>query len=310
MAEITYASIEPLLAEAEEGERAIRCSFRCPVTQAVTEALGPLESGVELADVSPGEGGLLNSLHNALGGLFSSVLGAAPSTLEVTRAADAAGEAFTDSERKAGIVLAFRTVASQFLWDPQAERWISLDGAGELLTDFDRQVRLAPIQAEVDRRVAARMLVEVARADDHVTSTEWDFLGTFIPGDLSSVQTYMEAPALTPEEFAETSGGAARETMLMLAWALAHVDDHLDDDEAARLMGFGAQLKIPEDRARELQGYAQRYLLETAFQLAYPKGQRKSGKHKEALALGEQLGMSEEAVAAFEERFKKRWGIE
>lgn len=258
MAVTTYASVKPLLSRAEEGPRAIRCVFSCPVTQCEIDAVGPLAEGTELEDVCPGEEGLLSSLQNVLGGLFASVLGGSRPTLEVTRADDAEeGQAYTESERKAGIVLAFRTVANQFMWDPQAERWISLEGAGELLTNFDRLLRLDPIHDEADRRVAARMLVEVARADQQVTPTEWGFLCSFIPGDLSSVDTYMEAPALTPEELEATSCGAARESMLMLAWRAAQIDDHLDEKETAQLMGYATGLKIPAERAHELQGYAQ-----------------------------------------------------
>lgn len=43
-----------------------------------------------------------------------------------------------------------------------------------------------------DRRLAARMLVGVARADGHVTSDEWHTLTDLVPADLGSVDTFME----------------------------------------------------------------------------------------------------------------------
>ncbi|MGE0711865.1 MAG: hypothetical protein AB7N76_31120 [Planctomycetota bacterium] len=309
MAEITYASIEPLLREAEELPRAIRCTFCCPVTGEQVVATGPLEKGRELEDVAPSGQGLLGTLRHALGGLFAAVLGSEEHEVEVARAADAAFEPYTDSERKAGIVLAFRSAADRFVWDSQAQRWISVEGAGELLTEFDRQLKVAPIRAPGDRQVAARMLVEVARTDEQVTDTEWDFLGNFIPGDLSSVDTYMEAPPLTAVELDATSRGAVRDTMLMLAWALAHVDHQLDADEDEQLLGYARGLKIPETRARELQELARQFLLEKALQRAYPGGELDAARHQDALALGEQLGLERAAVEAFEERFRRRWGI-
>jgi hypothetical protein len=308
MAEITYASIEPLLKHAEESSGSIRCTFACPITAGELDATGPLEKGVGLGDVSSSDDSLLGSLRSTLGGLFSSILGGPP-PLEVTRAAGAKHEAYTDSERKAGIVLAFHTVATQFVWDPQTERWISAEGAGELLTEFDRLLKVSPIQQDLDRKITARMLVEVARADGQVTQTEWGFLSCFIPGDLSSIDTYMDAPALTPQELDATCKGAARDTMLMLAWALAHVDHNLDDQEVEQLLGYARGLKIPASRARELQSHAQHFLLEEAFQRAFPKGKLKSSRRKDALALGAQMGMSAAEVRSFEQRFKRRWGI-
>ena len=309
MAEITYESIEPLLKAAEEHPDHIRCTFACPVTGGEVPSLGALVKGVELEDVCQGaEEGLLGSLQSALSGLFSSVLGG--QSVEVTRAPDAQHPAFTDSERKAGIVQAFRAVANQFVWDPRTERWISAEGAGELLTDFDRMLKVAPIASEEDRKIAARMLVEVARADGQVTPTEWGFLTSFVPSAHGAVDTYMDAPPLTPEELDATDRGAARDTMLMLAWALAHVDHHLDEDETQQLLGYATHLKIPADRARELQTYARHFLLEQALQRAYPKGKLKKGPRKDALAHGKRMGLSDEEIAAFEERFKKRWGVE
>ena len=310
MAEITYESVEPLLKAAEEHPDHLRCTFACPITGGEVTSLGALAKGVELEDVCPGsDEGLLGSLQSALSGLFSSVLEGAR-LVEVTRAPDAEHEPFTDSERKAGIVQAFRAVANQFVWDPRTERWISAEGAGELLTDFDRLLKVAPITSEDDRKIAARMLVEVARADGQVTPTEWGFLTSFVPSAHGDLDSYMDAPALSSEEFDSTTRGAARDTMLMLAWALAHVDHHLDEDETQQLLGYANHLKIPAERARELQTYARHFLLEQALQRAYPKGKLKQGPRQDALALGQRMALSDEEIATFEERFKKRWGVE
>ncbi|MBL4846481.1 MAG: TerB family tellurite resistance protein [Planctomycetes bacterium] len=309
MAEITYASVEALLQNASELEGAVRCTFRCPVTQADVEAEGVLEKGRELADVCPGDQSLLGGLRSALGGLFTAALGKRKAASPV-RLPEGTSSSFSESERKAGIVVAFRSVADRFVWDPSRERWVSTEGAGELLSDFDRLLRLAPIQSEGDRRIAARMLVEVARADGHVTQTEWAFLASFVPGDLSSVDTYMEAPPLTAEELDKVSLGAARETMVMLAWALAHVDHDLDQDEENQLLSYAKKLKVSRERALELREYARTFLLEEALQRAFPGGEVSQSRLDEARVLGGQLGFDEAALAAAEEDFKRRYGVD
>jgi uncharacterized tellurite resistance protein B-like protein len=307
MSEITYPSIEALLQDAQELEGAVRCTFRCPVTQAEVEAEGALVKGQELADVCQGDQTLLGGLRSALGGLFSAALGKREAASPV-RLPEGAASPYSESERKAGIVVAFRSVADRLVWDPQGERWVSTEGAGELLSDFDRLLREAPILAERDRQVAARMLVEVARADGQVTETEWAFLASFIPTDLSSVDTCMAAPRLTSVELDSVSPGATRATMIMLAWALAHVDHDLDQNEEEGLLGYAEKLKVSRERALELRDYARAFLLEEAFQRAFPRGRVAQTRLDEARVLAGQLGFDEAALAAAEEDFKRRYG--
>lgn len=309
MAEITYSSVKALLEDAEELQDAVRCTFRCPVTEASVVATGPLEKGRELADVCTGDASLLGSLRSALSGLFSAALGSSDPVETPVRLAEGVESPYSEEERKAGIVLAFKSVSDRFVYDPQGERWVTSEGASELMTDFDRQLRLAPIRAERDRQIASRMLVEIARADGQVTPTEWSFLASFIPGDLSSVDTFMEKPRLTAEEFATASRGAARDTMVMLAWALAHVDDHLDEAEDERLLGYADKLKVPRERALVLRDHARTHLLETALLRAYPKGKASASLRAEALTLAEQLGLGEAGFAKAEAAFKKRYGL-
>tara|TARA_R110002072_G_scaffold92820_1_gene206184 strand:+ start:1977 stop:2903 length:927 start_codon:yes stop_codon:yes gene_type:complete len=307
MSEITYESVEALLQDAQESQGVVTCTFRCPVTETAVEAAGELQKGRELEDVCPGDQTLLGGLRSALGGLFSAALGKREAAAPI-RASEGEASSFTDSERKAGIVVAFRSVADRFVWDPQGERWVSVEGAGELLTDFDRLLRAAPILAEHDRQIAAQMLVEVARADGQVTAAEWAFLASFIPTDLSSVDTCMERKRLTAEELDSVGLGAARETMVMLAWTLAHVDHDLDDDEAEQLFGYAQKLKVSRARALELRDYSRGFLLEAALQRAFPGGKVHEGRLGEARSLATQLGFEDAGDGAVAS-FKRRYGI-
>lgn len=301
---LSYAAITPLITARSVDGNLVKVTFTCPLTEESIEAEGPLVHGVTLADVSSADQTLLGSLRATLGTMLKSTLFGGAST---TSSHD--DTTFTEEEIKAGEMLAFKSIANKFVADGKSGRWISTSAAGDLLSDFARQLGLAPVLDPTDREVASRMLVEVARADGQVTQTEWAFLAEFIPGDISSVDTFMEKPRLVPDDLDQATRGAARDTMLMLAWALAHVDHQVDDAEVAKLLSYAKGLKIPKDRALELRQYAQHYLLDAAFERAYPKRQVDAKRRTEALSLGEQLGLSADQVAAAEARYKARIGL-
>ncbi|RMG06511.1 MAG: hypothetical protein D6731_25685 [Planctomycetota bacterium] len=316
MGELRYESIVPLIASAREDGDLLVVGFCCPATGILCEGVGRLEKGRTLADVSS-ERGLMERLRRSL---FGRVF------LGGTRAAGSpraqAGEAvlalcgrdgqspYTDEERRAAALEAFQGVVRRFAWDERGQRWIAREGADALLTDFERQLEVAPVTQPRDRELLARMLTEVARADGRLTPKEWELLGKLIPGDLSSVDTNMERPPLTDEELSAASGGASRDTMLMLAWALALTDDRVEGEECARVEEFARALKIPSERAAELRRMAAGQLLEDAFLRAYPKRKPVPRVREVAYALGKRLGLSRGELEAAERDFKRRRGLD
>ncbi len=307
MIDISYAEVEPLLASAVQEGEVLRCTFRCPASGEEAEGRAPLIKGRTLEDVSTVEApGLLDGLRDAFGALFGGAVGGRGPGAGT---AEADAPQFTESERKAAALVAFDGVSSRFVRDGVTGRWLAASGAGDLLSDFARQLGMAPIRREHDRAIAARILVEVARADGQVTPTEWKFLAQFVPVEVSSVDACMELPALTAEDLDQASGGAARETMLMLAWALAFIDSDLDLDETHQLLTYARGLKIPEPRAFELRGYAQEHLLEEALRLAYRRGKVNAPRREEARGVGRRVGLDEPTIAAVEERLERRLGL-
>jgi hypothetical protein len=312
--EITYPSVEPLIARVLEDGEALVCTFVCPLTDMTYEGTGALKTGRTLEDVSTVDRSLLDSVRQSLGFLLRRAL-------ETPRSARAeAGDAamthsgkhspFSRSERQAAVVLAFKTLSSRFVWDPKGKRWIAASGASELLTRFARQLEIASVQDVDDRSVLSRMLVEVARADGKVTPTEWAVLGDLIPGDITSVDTAMEQPDLSDDELNTVSKGACRDTMLMLTWALALADEDMDADETGQLLRFAKGLRVPESRALELRTIARLHLIEHSFGRAFPGGKLKQKRYDETLALAQRIGLTPEETAQAETDFKTRSGIE
>jgi hypothetical protein len=316
VSELSYDAIEPLIAAASEHGDELVVRFVCPVSEVFHEGTGKLRSGRTVADVS--RDSLGSWMRRNLGSLIAGAL-SPPKSSRAEAGAQAlsksgsmtlggAASPYSPDERKAAVVLAFQSVAHRFLWDEVGERWVAVEGADALSTDFARQLEVAPVETEGDRRILGRMLVELARADGKVTPTEWKYLVELIPADTRSVDTAMEQPDLTADELDGTSRGASRDTMLMLAWALALTDEDLDVDETSHLDRFAAGLKIPSGRGRELRRFALDHLLDDAFLAAYKGKKPKPKLLEQARALGARMGLSASELAASEAAFKKRRG--
>jgi hypothetical protein len=72
----------------------------------------------------------------------------------------------------------------------------------------------------------------------NLAQEERDFLANFVPSDFGSIEQLAAQPPLSPVELEETSSGATRESMLMLAWTVALTDEELDANEEAILQRF------------------------------------------------------------------------
>lgn len=130
---------------------------------------------------------------------------------------------------------------------------------------FDRQLRANPIVFAYDIEVLVRVLLEVSRSDSELRKEERAFL-TEIVSDEGTIERLSKAPNITLAELGETSSVPVKETILMLAWAMAYADGHLDYEEQSRLGQLCRGFMLPEKRVRELQMAAKLFLLDRHFQ--------------------------------------------
>ncbi|HWN67227.1 MAG TPA: hypothetical protein VNM90_06280, partial [Haliangium sp.] len=201
------------------------------------------------------------------------------------------------------------SVADRFVWDAAQSRYIAAQAGGEVITGFMRQLVDAPATTRYDRLVSVRMLTEIASADGQLGTDENMFLSGFITPDLGTVEELWRTPRLSNAELAETSEGPVRETMLMLAWAVAWTDEQLAPEEEARLREYATALAVPAPRMAELQSHVRNYLLDQALARAYGGGRRDPAAHAEAMAFARRLGMDDTTAERADIRFRKRNGL-
>lgn len=317
MSQISYNTIHPLIVHAEQQGTAMRVTFRCPVSGQEVHASAGLRAANTIGNRVAGTAkrNLMWSVRGAIAGAVRRAFGhgmLGSMAAGAARDAMSAGESnlrFSDSEKQEAIVRAFASVSSQFAWDAQNGRFISAQAAGEVMTDFMKQIAAAPVTTPYDRGVLARMLTEIAVADGNLGEDERAFLSGFVTPDIGTVESLAQAQRLSAAELSETSQGAARDTMLMLAWGVALTDEELSPQEAARLDEHAAGLGIAAARTGELKRFAQTYLLDQALGGVYAGGQRNAELHAEAMAMAERMGLDRTEAERADIRFRKRYGL-
>ena len=144
-------------------------------------------------------------------------------------------------------------------------RWVRANADEHPSEYFDRQLRANPIVVKYDVEVLVRVLLEVSRSDSDMRTEERAFLEEIVQ-DEETIKRLSKAPNITVAELAETSSVKVKETILMLAWAMAYADGHLDNEEMKRLNQLCRGFLLPEARVRELQMASKLFLLDRHFQ--------------------------------------------
>lgn len=172
-------------------------------------------------------------------------------------------DALTDEEERKLTCLAFEKIQPRLKL--VSGRWVRAYQDEHPSEFFDRQLRANPIVEAYDIDILVRVLLEVSRSDSDLRVEERAFLEEIV-SDVSTIDRLSQAPNLTVAELAETSSVEVRETILMLAWAMAYADGRLDYEEMARLSQLCRGFMLPEKRVRELQMASKLFLLDRHFQ--------------------------------------------
>jgi hypothetical protein len=172
----------------------------------------------------------------------------------------------SDAARREAVLNAFTSVEGAFGWDEAERRWVAAAavpvaaGAGGASGPSPRQaffehLRAHPITAEHDLDVFVRMLAAVIAMDGDIGEDEREVFASLVgPGHDLDALAARGSPG--EAEMAATAPGPTRETLLLLAWAVALSDADLGEGERALLDWFGRALYLPEDRVAALRALA------------------------------------------------------
>ena len=317
MTEPTYDSIKHLIDSEEQTGSTMKCVFKCESTGTTVASSASISKGRGIKNVakSAAKQSLFSSLRRAVASVLSSTLGhgvAGKVASQVSRemlSNTNKAMTYSSDDKQAAVVRAFENVAASFRFDPEQSRWLGVPAGAATETGFSKQLEQHPVSERYDQGILARMLVEIACADGTVSDDEREFLGGFIDEELGTIDDLTNREKLSTVELEEVSAGAARETMLMIAWTAALSDEGLADTEKARLDELAAGLGVAADRASEVQSLASSYLLEQALGAAYPGGKRDEQAHGEAMTYGASLGIGSEDIQRADIRYRKRMGI-
>lgn len=291
MPRLDYESVSQLLVGVEQIDHTLICRFRCPET-GVEERSAVVLAG-EDEDVPPQvDTNLLETVR--------SVVVTTIKAMFLSPGDEGACDETLEEARQEAIVAAFKAVRSQFL--VKDGRWVHriLD---ERLGDFHRRLEASPVISAYDQQVLTRVLLEILKADGEDRATERKFLNEIIP-DQTTVERLFDAPPITLAELAEVSRNGERETILLLAWALAYADEELDPAELKRLADYARGFMLPESRIRELHRAARLFVVDRALSEVYADGKVDDDELERVYSLANRLDITGTDLEQLEEALK------
>ncbi len=317
MSEITYAELQGLIEHQEVKGSRVEVTFRCPKTGVTQTSSAGIQRGQDLGNVAMSamkqnlwrslRSGIMRAISGLLGRGMLGQVGRQVSN-EVVRNAGH-GARHTGADVETAVVAAFLSVQNQFR--REGSGWVAAHGQVNpeaVDTGFHAQLRGAPVQERYDQGVLARVMVELAKGDGQLSDEERSMVSAFVDPSLGTIDQLATRPALSKVELSEASA-AARDTILMLGWALALSDKSLAASEAARLESLASGFGITADRVGALKGFAQAFLLDQALDVAYRSGARDAAAHQEAMQIAAAIGLDSESAERADVRYRKARGI-
>lgn len=243
-------------------------------------------------------------LRSALGGGF---LGRTASQIVRTSTRDNEFvKGYSDEEKQEAILTAYQQVAHLFQEKQAApvaspiETKRSSGGSRRVsskISDFEAQLQRFPLKESYDQEILARMLAELATADGDISPEEEDFLNSFLPPSLGSIDTYLNSDPLSPVECEEVSQ-KAKITSLMVCMALSIIDLDLNPDEESMINEYADMLGIAGKKADGAWKKAKYYILESHIDAETPR--------PEVFDIGAKIGLSQDDALRCQIQLKKR----
>lgn len=298
--EITYESIKPYIVEERVDGSKMACKFQ--VENETFEAKAPMKSNnnqgsarvvkmVRNTAIGRMRSVVLRVLRSAVGGGFA---GTAVSMVgsEVSRQGTETIR-FSRKEKEEAVVRAFEKISMELTFE--GGRW----RLAKEFSDFEKLIRRSPLTKAYDKKILARMLVEMANADGTIEKEEKAFFDEFLTEETGSLRDLMRAPAISMVECEEVTK-EARENVFMIVAAVALSDNEFAEEERQKLNEYSQMFDFHPDKEEELLRYAQDYTIEMYI--------RANGvmSRDEIYAFADKIGMERGEAERTQIRLEKR----
>ena len=290
---VSFASIKPILVEADIHGEIIYCLFQCPATGDKFPSSAPVSDRFSNHHKDGDNSGFEEFVFSIRYTVERSLI----NYNNLNKLKQKSGKAldYSDEDIQDSVVRAFQNISGNFVWDYKQKRWISNKAhEEEIKTEFDKQIETAPVIEQYDKEILARMLVSVASADHKITYEEKVFLSDFLGQDLSALEELAKLPAPNRVELEKTTEGAVRETILMISWAISFTDEDLDKVESDYLHFFSDELGISESQSEYLKEIAKKYVLQRTILQLFRSNQWGLGAREKVLRFALNIGVKQE----------------
>jgi tellurite resistance protein len=298
--EITYESIKPYILEVKIDGSKVNCKFQ--VESEVFEAFSNVKSSTKdgtarvkkmVTNTALGRARsmVLRVLRRSVGGGFAGTAVSMAGNEVLRQGTD--GLKVPKADKEAAVVRAFEKISLELAYE---------NGKWRLATEFsefEKLIKRNPITKSYDRKILARMLVEMARADGKVESEEKAFFDDFLNSETGSLGELMRAPSISMVECEEVTK-EARENVFMIVAAVALTDNEFADEEQLKLDEYSQMFEFTERKHEELLRFAQDYTIETYIK---SKGQM---SRDEVYAFADKIGMDRGEAERTQIRLEKR----
>lgn len=206
-----------------------------------------------------------------------------------------ASTSYSRADQEKAVVDAFKKIMPQLHFNEETQTW----GLATQFSDFERRLKLNPINKTYDKKTLARMLVEMSRADGGIEDAEREFLNGFLTAETGTLTDLMRRPPLSQVECEEVTK-EAKENVFMIVAAMAISDHEFEAPEKEKLANYGAMMGLTEGKQAELLTFAQNYTIEAIIR------ESEEMSREELYAFADKIGMERGEAERAQVRFAKR----
>lgn len=289
MPKLSYRFIQPYLVAQTIEEDTLYCTFNIEATKLESQAsIVEIDKKVDL-------GHLVSNPHKVrsmLGRMLRRTVG---KSKVVEAQKESANTSHSAMALEAAAVQAFEGILDQVVYIETTDKW----HLATQFSDFEVFLRQNPLREVYDKKIMARMLVEIARADGRITEQERLFFKHFLNKETGQLSMLMQAPSLVEKDCMKVSE-AGRPTVFLVVVAAALADYDIQIEEEDRLLYYANLFGFDKAKRRALLAIAQEYTLELAI-----KAEPRLWSELEIVALAQGMKASAEIAHQVYQRQKE-----